>query len=66
MPLENITIVVNLIGSTKTEEDLEVHAWLDRHQYEQSRKVTDAQLSEVRIKRYKFHGDWNYEILPSQ
>jgi len=46
--------------------ELEVHAWLDRRQYEESRKVTDAQLSEVRIKRNKFHGDWNYEILPSQ
>ncbi len=66
VPLEDLTIVVNLIGSTKTEEGLEVHAWLDRRQYEKSRKVTDAQLSEVRIKRNTFHGDWNYKILPSQ
>ncbi len=66
VPLEDLTIVINLIGSTKTEEGLEVHAWLDRRQYEKARKVTDAQLSEVRIKRNKFHGDWNYEILPSK
>jgi len=66
IPLEDLTIVVNLIGSTKTEEGLEVHAWLDRSQYEKSRKVTDAQLSNVRIKRNKFHGDWNYQILPSR
>jgi len=65
LPLEDLTIVVNLIGSTKTEEGLEVHAWLDRRQYEKSRKVSDAQLAEVRIKRNTFHGDWNYEILPS-
>ena len=65
VPLEDLTIVVNLIGSTKTEEGLEVHAWLDRRQYEKSRKVSDAQLAEVRIKRNTFHGDWNYEILPS-
>ena len=66
IPLEDLTIVVNLIGSTKTEEGLEVHAWFDRRRYEKSRKVTDAQLSEVRIKRNKFHGDWNYEIFPNQ
>ncbi|MEA3253564.1 MAG: ISAzo13 family transposase [Chloroflexota bacterium] len=66
VPLEDLTIVINLIGSTKTEEGLEVHAWLDRRQYEKARKVTDTQLSEVRIKRNKFHGDWNYEILPNQ
>lgn len=66
VPLEDLTIVINLIGSTKTEEGLEVHAWLDRRQYKKSRKVTDAQLSEVRIKRNKFHGHWNYEILPSR
>ena len=65
VPLEDLTIVVNLIGSTKTEEGLEVHAWLDRRQYEKSRKVSDAQLAEVRIKRNTFHGDWNYEILPN-
>ncbi len=65
IPLEDLTIVVNLIGSTTTEEGLEVHAWIDRRQYEKSRKVTDVQLAEVRIKRDKFHGDWNYRILPN-
>jgi len=66
IPLEDLTIVVNLIGSTKTQEGLEVHAWLDRDQYEKARQVTDAQLANVRIKRNKFHGDWNYQILPNR
>lgn len=65
IPLEDLVIVVNLIGSTRTEEGLEVHAWLDRRPYEKARKVTDTQLAEVRIRRKKFHGDWNYEILPT-
>lgn len=65
IPLEDLTIVVSLIGSTRTEEGLEVHAWTDRRTYKKSRKITDAQLSEIRIRRNKFHGDWNYEILPS-
>ncbi len=65
IPLEDLTIVINLIGSTKTETGLEVHAWLDRRQYKKARKITDAQLIEVQIKRNKFHGDWNYKILPN-
>ncbi|MBI1918718.1 MAG: hypothetical protein HYS12_28825, partial [Planctomycetes bacterium] len=27
-------------------------------------KVTDEELAGVRIKRNKFHGEWNYTILP--
>ena len=66
VPLEDLSIVVNLIGSTKTETGLQVHAWLDRNQYEKARKVTPEQLAKVRIKRQTFHGDWNYQILPSR
>jgi len=65
IPLEDLTIVINLIGSTTTEPGLEVHAWLDRRHYDKARKITDAQLIEVQIKRNKFHGDWNYKILPN-
>jgi hypothetical protein len=64
MPLESLEIVVNLIGATKTETGLEVHAWLDERQYEKSKKVSDEELAEVRIRRKDFHGEWNYEILP--
>ena len=64
VPLETLEIVVNLIGSTKTKQGLEVHAWLDGQQYEKGRKISNAQLAEIHIKRNKFHGDWNYEIHP--
>lgn len=64
IPLESLEIVVNLIGSTKTREGLEVHAWLDEREYQKSRKVSDEQLLDVRIQRNKFHGEWNYTILP--
>ena len=57
-------MVVNLIGSTKTEAGLEVHAWLDKSQYEKSKKISDDRLAEVQIKRNAFHGEWNYSILP--
>jgi transposase len=64
VPLETLEIVVNLIGSTRTEQGLEVHAWLDEAQYQKSKKVSEAQLSEVSIRRDRFHGEWNYQILP--
>jgi len=65
IPLEDLTVIVRLIGSTRTEQGLDVRAWLDQRQYEKSRKISDKQLSQVRIKPNKFHGDWNYEILPN-
>ena len=64
VPLETLEIVVNLIGSTKTNQGLEVHAWLDSQKYEKGRKISNAEFAEIHIKRNKFHGDWNYEIHP--
>lgn len=66
VPLESLEIVVNLIGSTRTKEGLEVHAWLDEREYQKSRKVSNHQLLNVRIQRNEFHGEWNYTILPDQ
>lgn len=65
-PLETLKVVISLIGATKTEEGLEVHAWLDQRKYEKSRKISDGELAEVHIKRASFHGDWNYTIVPNQ
>jgi transposase len=65
VPLETLEIVVSLIGSTKTNTGLEVHAWLDESQYEKSKHLSNAQLEEVIIRRDNFHGEWNYRILPA-
>ena len=64
VPLETLQIVINLIGSTRTQQGLEVHAWLDENTYQKGRKVSDVEMSELYIKRNTFHGDWNYEIHP--
>jgi transposase len=66
IPLETHEIVVNLIGGTRTTQGLEVHAWLDERAYPKGRKVSDAELAEVRIRRHRFQGDWNYEIQPQK
>jgi len=64
VPLESLEVVVESIGSTKTETGLEIHVWLDEALYEKGRKVTDEELAECIIKRHTFHGEWNYEIHP--
>ena len=64
IPLESHQVVVNLVSSTRTNEGLEVHCWLGAGDYKTGRKVTDAEMQTVRIKRNDFHGDWNYEIHP--
>jgi hypothetical protein len=64
VPLETHQVVVNLVSSTRTDEGLEVHCRLDSKEYLKGRKITDAEMASLRIKRNAFHGDWNYEILP--
>ena len=64
VPLETLEVVVNLIGSTRTREGLQVHAWLDERDYQKGRKVTNAEFAELHITPHRFHGEWNYEIHP--
>lgn len=65
VPLETYEIVVNLIASTRTTQGLEVHAWIDEKEYQKSKTVSESELLEVYIVRNKFHGEWNYKILPN-
>jgi len=37
---------------------------LDTNSYPTGVKVTDEELATVRIKKAKFHGEWNYTISP--
>ena len=63
-PLVSRAVIVNLIGNTKTRTGLTINAELDENAYPTGIKVSDAELAAVRIKRAKFHGDWNYTISP--
>ena len=66
VPLESHQVVVNLVSSTRTGKGLEVHCRVDANEYEKGRKVSDAEMANLNIKRNAFHGDWNYEIRPRQ
>jgi Rhodopirellula transposase DDE domain len=63
-PLTSRAVVVNLIGSTRTSTGLEIHSELDENVYPTGVKVTDEELGGVRMKKNRFHGEWNYTILP--
>ncbi|MFB5760618.1 ISAzo13 family transposase [Paenibacillus medicaginis] len=63
-PLSSHEVIVNLIASTTTTTGLKVQASLDTSIYPKGIKVTDAQLSEVKLEKDSFHGEWNYTISP--
>lgn len=65
-PLDSLATVVNLISSTKTQTGLAVEASLDYTHYEKGIKVADEQMEQLNLKRDKFHGEWNYSLIPSQ
>lgn len=65
-PLVDRATIVNLIGSTKTKEGLKIRCELDTQTYPKGIKVPDAQLEKVKLKKHKFHGDWNYTIYPNK
>ena len=66
IPLETHEIVVNLIGSTRTTQGLQVHAWLDEREYPKGRTVSEEDFAALHIRRNAFQGDWNYEIHPQK
>jgi hypothetical protein len=63
-PLLSREVVVNLIGHTTTKQGLSIRSELDTNSYPLGRKVTAEQMEALDIKKDKFHGEWNYTILP--
>lgn len=52
--------MVNLAATTTTEAGVEVKCELDRNSYPSGVKVTKG----MRVRKDRFHGEWNYTILP--
>ena len=63
-PLVSHEVIVNLIANTTTRTGLKIRAELDRGKYPTGIKITDAELASLNLKLDKFHGDWNYTVLP--
>ncbi len=63
-PLISHAVIVKLIAATRTQAGLKVKAKLDPNSYPGGIKVSKADLENVQLRPDKFHGDWNYTILP--
>jgi hypothetical protein len=64
-PLVSFEVMVSLIAATTTTNGLKVHSELDTNTYPPGLKVSDKDFAQVRLRRNKFHGEWNYEIRPT-
>lgn len=65
-PLTDYETIVRLIAHTTTATGLRVTCRLDRRKYALGRKVSDMEMQRVRIVKDRFHGEWNYTILPAE
>jgi Rhodopirellula transposase DDE domain len=63
-PLVSRQAIVNLIAGTTTKTGLIVRAALDTTHYETGIKVSDAEMARLRLSPARFHGEWNYSIMP--
>ncbi len=64
-PLTSREVVVNLISNTKTKTGLEIKAGLDANNYQKGIKISDKEFESILVEKDKFHGDWNYQIIPN-
>jgi hypothetical protein len=63
-PLVSHEVIVNLIAGTSTATGLHVQSRLDEKPYPAGVKVSDEELAQVVLRPDRFHGEWNYTILP--
>jgi hypothetical protein len=64
-PLTGYQTLVDLIRNTKTRTGLSVQCRLDMNRYDLGVRITDEQMSEIKLRRDRFHKDWNYTLQPS-
>jgi hypothetical protein len=63
-PLRDYETVVRLIAATTTAKGLRVTCRLDHRKYPVGRKIGDDEFEQINLQPEKFHGEWNYTILP--
>ncbi|MGH9320811.1 MAG: ISAzo13 family transposase [Vicinamibacteria bacterium] len=63
-PLVSYQTIVSLIAATTTAKGLRVKAVLDSKAYPAGVKVSDDEVQSVNLKPARFHGDWNYTVVP--
>ena len=65
-PLVSHEVIIALIANTTTQTGLKIRAELDAGRYPTGISVSDAELAALNLKHAKFHGEWNYTLLPNR
>ena len=63
-PLVTYQIIVGYISGTKTTKGLKVACEMDHREYETGKEISDEKFAAINLCPNKFHGEWNYCILP--
>lgn len=63
-PLVSYAVILSLIAATTTTSGLTVESALDIQTYPAGIKVTNEEMTTIRLQRDAFHGEWNYTISP--
>ncbi len=63
-PLRSLEAMVGFIRNTTTRAGLKVKAVLNEKVYAKGRRVSDAEMKMLNLKRHKVCPDWNYTIRP--
>jgi hypothetical protein len=64
-PLRDYETIVNLIARTTTVAGLKVTCRLDRRKYATGRRISNDEMTRIRLVPASFHGEWNYTIHPT-
>ncbi len=67
-PLTSHDVIINTIAATTTATGLAVTAALDTGSYPTGTQISDEQMTDLETRaltRHRFHGDWNYTLLPA-
>jgi transposase len=66
-PLTSHDVIINTISAVRTRTGLTVTAVLDRNRYPTGTEISDEQVRDLEdraLTRHRFHGGWNYTLLP--
>ena len=61
--LRELTTIINLIQSTKTDAGLKIHCVLDQNHCEKGKKISDKVMKDLKIVQNSFRGEWNYRLF---
>lgn len=61
-PLISLEVIIECIAATTTTTGLTVQAVLDTSTYPIGVTTSDEELATLKLRRHKFHGEWNYTL----